>query len=354
VNRERNPGGLAQGPPPAPVPAPALPSRRERLGRAVGKRLWVLTALSLCASLAAAFAPLHWVLENAGEFQLQLLLAESPLAIAWLALPSLRMIPWRKAAAPLLLLAAALSFHAVRLAPLWLASPVEAAAGSRPFRVMAANVHTRNDDCASLLAAVERERPDVLILLEVDSKWRKALEPLRSMYPSMMFSASDYDNFGIAGWSRVPGSRVDIRNLKPQAPRVSDTVHILFEWEDRQVEVIGAHPVPPVSGDYVKGNLAQLDALSSYVRDAGHPCVLAGDFNRTPWSPSFRRFLREGGLDHGRAGRGLITTWPRWVPFLRIPIDHVCATRELAIASFRRLPAGGSDHNPIVAEIAPR
>ena len=37
-----------------------------------------------------------------------------------------------------------------------------------------------------------------------------------------------------------------------------------------------------------------------------------------------------------------------------IPIDHVLATGQIDIVSFRVLPAGGSDHNPVIAEIVIR
>ncbi|MCU0722292.1 MAG: hypothetical protein MUC63_01500, partial [Planctomycetes bacterium] len=254
--------GPGSAPPPA-APEPASPSRRERLGCAAGKRLWVLTALALAASAAAILAPIHWAFENAGEFRLQLLAGQSLLAAAWAALPALRLLPWRKAAAPLALLAAASALHALAIAPLWTAPPARGAAGSLPFRVLSANVHTANSDFASVLAAVERERPDVVVLLEVDSRWSKALAPLDAAYPFRAFSPSDGDNFGIAILSRVPGSRARIDNPAPAEPRVADTAHALFEWEGKTVEVIGVHAVPPVSASYARGNLAELKALAA-------------------------------------------------------------------------------------------
>jgi hypothetical protein len=40
------------------------------------------------------------------------------------------------------------------------------------------------------------------------------------------------------------------------------------------------------------------------------------------------------------------------LPLVAIPIDHCAVSHEVTIVAHRRLPAFGSDHYPILAELA--
>jgi endonuclease/exonuclease/phosphatase (EEP) superfamily protein YafD len=75
--------------------------------------------------------------------------------------------------------------------------------------------------------------------------------------------------------------------------------------------------------------------------------VLAGDFNTTPWAPGYRALLSTGLDDDGRTR----TSWPAFLPFALIPIDHVLVSPQLQVISKRRGPRLGSDHYPIVVEL---
>ena len=86
--------------------------------------------------------------------------------------------------------------------------------------------------------------------------------------------------------------------------------------------------------------------------------ILAGDFNSTPWSFTLRRQDKRLGLE--RLTRAL-PSWPTarrtiwgigW-PLPVLPIDHVYAGRAWRAVSVRRGPSLGSDHFPIVVQIAP-
>jgi endonuclease/exonuclease/phosphatase (EEP) superfamily protein YafD len=340
--------GAPETTPPEP-PSPA--ERRARIGKAVRKRLLVLTALILPWTIPIFFAPFWWVFENIGEFSLQILIAELVLLILWALTLAFRWIHWKRAIVPIALTVVAMTNPLFDLWPLWFGEAAVVETGAKSFNVMAVNVHSSNRSFEHVLALVEAEKPHVVILLEIDSKWREALSVLEGEYPSNYFQPSDHDNFGIAALSRIAGATLTARNLRPEIPHVADTVHVVLPWEGRKVEVIGVHAVPPVSRGYAGGNATQLAALCGYVGEAKHPCILAGDFNRTPWSRTFCCLLIDGRLEHGRLGRGYMSTWPAGVPFMRLPIDHVLVTEDLAITRFRRFPPGGSDHNPILAEV---
>jgi endonuclease/exonuclease/phosphatase (EEP) superfamily protein YafD len=79
--------------------------------------------------------------------------------------------------------------------------------------------------------------------------------------------------------------------------------------------------------------------------------VLAGDLNLTPWSPRFARLLTETGLDDSGLRRGLAPTW-LW-PF-GLAIDHVLVGAGLVALDNHLGPELGSDHRPVIVDLAIR
>ena len=85
--------------------------------------------------------------------------------------------------------------------------------------------------------------------------------------------------------------------------------------------------------------------------------IVAGDFNLSPWSSALRRFDRRVGVE--RRDRGM-PTWPArmLVDGLQLetpaylPIDHVYAGADWRTVMVRRGPSMGSDHYPLVVDLA--
>jgi endonuclease/exonuclease/phosphatase family metal-dependent hydrolase len=96
------------------------------------------------------------------------------------------------------------------------------------------------------------------------------------------------------------------------------------------------------------GDLIQL-AGAGGMGGAAEPLVIVGDFNTTRYSPVFSDWLTASRLRDVHAG--LDITWPTYLPFLGIPIDHCVVNAKIEAASFRRLPAFGSDHYPILCRL---
>jgi endonuclease/exonuclease/phosphatase (EEP) superfamily protein YafD len=74
--------------------------------------------------------------------------------------------------------------------------------------------------------------------------------------------------------------------------------------------------------------------------------------NITPYSPLFQDWLERTGLTDTRRGRTLSPSWPVQLPIVGVPIDHCAVSRGVVIVRHRGLPAFGSDHYPILAELA--
>lgn len=90
--------------------------------------------------------------------------------------------------------------------------------------------------------------------------------------------------------------------------------------------------------------------LPRYVHRAASPVLLLGDLNVSPWSPYFRRLLRESGLRDSSQGRGVRPTWPTFNPLMLIPIDHCLYSPGIAIVNRQTGPHVGSDHFPVIVD----
>ncbi|MFC6355034.1 endonuclease/exonuclease/phosphatase family protein [Luethyella okanaganae] len=122
--------------------------------------------------------------------------------------------------------------------------------------------------------------------------------------------------------------------------------------------IIAVHAVSPVEGE-MRNWRSDLDWLTE--RCDAENVILAGDFNATIDHMAGRGI---GGATLGRctdaavqAGSAAIGTWPTDLPpLLGAPIDHVLATANWRVESFRVLDDrddSGSDHRPILARFVP-
>jgi len=248
--------------------------------------------------------------------------------------------------------AAALAFrHWLLFVPLaalpwWSASPLlpAGAAGAETFGIASANVHFDNDDPRALLAWVEAEQPDALVILEISPRFAEALTTMRG-YPHRHVLAAD-SPFGIALYARHPLVEVKSSTDADGLPHIEARM----AWQGRQVNLLAVHPMPPISPHFHAERNAK---VARWARAAGAsrlPTLVAGDLNATPWSMAFNDLDRLG----LRRATGLAPTWPTALRGLSgIPIDHVLASPHWRLASSRRGPAVGSDHLPVIARLAP-
>ncbi|WP_308799314.1 endonuclease/exonuclease/phosphatase family protein [Agromyces silvae] len=120
--------------------------------------------------------------------------------------------------------------------------------------------------------------------------------------------------------------------------------------------IVAVHAVAPIRWE-LRNWRSDLDWIAEQC--AGENVILAGDFNAT-----LDHFAGRGvdGGDLGRChdaalagGAAGVGTWPTDVPeFFGSPIDHVLATPNWEVASFRvvgELDQAGSDHRPIVTTL---
>lgn len=229
-------------------------------------------------------------------------------------------------------------------------SPAEAAetlSTSLPVRVVTANLFLGNDQIEIAGERILTADADVVLLQEVTPAHARALESLFSAYPYRFVDARG-GAFGFAILSRWPLSGASQMTIAGH-PLVAAVLDI----NGQALEVWNVHPPAPrdgASGRVWAAHLRELGARATAVEGA---LLVAGDFNATRWTPELRPLLTSGLTDaHQATGRGLAATWPANAvvpPFLLL--DHVFVSADLAVASVTELPAGHSDHRPVLADL---
>lgn len=220
-------------------------------------------------------------------------------------------------------------------------------AGGHTFRLLICNVLQDNREHHRLLAAVARERPDVILLVEVDEAWARALAALDATYPHRVSRVLD-NCYGMALYSRLPLHEVKVAFLvQDDIP----SIHAQCELPDGvRVWLHGLHPRPPepLRGQDSAPRDAELMKVAKAIGERPEaPTVVAGDLNDVAWSHTTSLFLKESGLLDPRLGRGFYNSFNARNPLFRFPLDHVFHSRHFRLADLRRLENVGSDHFPM-------
>ena len=110
------------------------------------------------------------------------------------------------------------------------------------------------------------------------------------------------------------------------------------------VHLYALHPRPPHTFQASFDRDAELLVVGREIHANPEPAIVAGDLNDVGWSHTTRLFQRISGLMDPRLGRGLFSTFPATVPFMRWPLDHVFFDPEFRLCRLERLGSIGSDH----------
>ena len=312
--------------------------RRRRL------RLWAATALA-CLAMVTPMA--RW---GARRFWFLDLLTHFPEPSALLSVvAALALVRAKKArfALPFVALAAWQLFAVARF---YAPNPVQADPESPVrLRILMANLYYVNDRYDLLADLIRRERPDVVGLVEVSTKWVEGLEAtgIRSEYPYRL--ELPFGGQGVALWLREPPYRIE----PPQVYSIpgNPVIVAVLKLGDKLVSLWLVHPPNPIGSGKARAN-PDLVALMEQVGLREGSRIVVGDLNRTEGSPYFDDFLKVTRLRDSRIGFGRQGTWPTWSPY-RIPIDHAFLTDDLAVVNRRIGPWIGSDHRPLLIEVAP-
>jgi len=304
-------------------------------------RLWGLfTAAGVVAGIATLlgfFGLLNWRLELCSHFRVQYFLGLGVVAL-------LLLIPRKRRNAAIFGVLAFVNLSVIL--PLYFGKVSAPASAGQPVRAILMNVNTANKNSAGVADVIRRYSPDVVVLEEVNRRWLSELVPALTGY-GYSKQAPREDNFGIALFSKFPLSQCTVEYIGD-----AEVPSIVAEIETSQGKctMLATHPLPPAGSEYARLRNGQLAQLPGWVHRATSPLVLLGDLNVSPWSPYFKRLIRDSGLRDSSQGRGVHPSWPTFSPMLLIPIDHCLYSRGIAIVDRRTGPYVGSDHLPLIVD----
>ncbi len=298
-------------------------------------------AIGSLAGLAGAW---NWICDLTTHFRWYwMLLTMGGLAVC---------LRWRRPTA-VGCLAVALVANGRDLLPYWLPTAIGVAAHAdgqavrEHLRVTTVNVHRINEETDDVAAFLVDRQPDVVAVLEVDDKWAAMIDGLGDRWPHRVVEPRP-DNFGIAVLSRWPLDEVMLPTYTSTGyPSIVATVR----RDGGAFRFIATHPFPPFNAGDTRQLTEHLDGVAATVASSSLPCIVAGDFNATPWSRPFRRLIAESGLVDSGLGWGMHPTWHTRRPAPRIPIDHILVPPGTEVVCRRVGPYVGSDHYPVEADL---
>ncbi len=228
---------------------------------------------------------------------------------------------------------------------------VEETPGNR-IVLMMTNVLEENRRYDRLLARIEAEDPDIVIAVEVDDRWMRALEPLTKRYEHVVRMPLN-NTYGMVLFSRFELVNPRIAFLiEDDVPSIHTRIRLPSGVE---IMLHALHPRPPepIHDQPSAPRDAELVVVARRVADETEnlPTIVAGDMNDVAWSPTSQLFVRISGLLDPRAGRGFYNSFSARNPLFRYPLDHVFHSNHFKLVRLQRLPDIGSDHFPILIEL---
>ncbi len=312
-------------------------STRVRARRIAGlTAVCILTAGALVHPVATFLSRSSWQAELFSHFQL-LGLAVTLTALA----ATVRRSRWLAA-----LLAVVAPFQAIPLFRYSGPNPVPPAPrATARLRILMANLLVDNTDYDALTRLIRRERPDIVGLVEFSPEWRDGLAGVRAEFPYRV--EAPFGTLGLALWFREPPRKTG----PPEwlLPMGAPFLHAEVDFDGQPRHLWLVHPKTPL----IRRGVPELAALAGRLASTGGSRIVIGDLNSSEGSPLFADFLKDASLRDTRLGFGRQPSWPANFPLFRIPIDHAFVSNDLAVADRRLGPDVGSDHFPLILDLAP-
>ncbi|NJR76814.1 MAG: endonuclease/exonuclease/phosphatase family protein [Scytonema sp. CRU_2_7] len=229
---------------------------------------------------------------------------------------------------------------------------------TKQIRLLSFNINIQNNDDKEVINVVQDNRPAVALFLEVN---RSGFDNLKAGLKNTLPYNFRSPGGGLAIFSRLPIQDVKADNFNGKG---GHNLIATLTVDKQSIKLIGTHPIVPVTRNNFHRRNLQLAALSDYIRELNQPLILMGDFNLTPWSPYYRRFINKTNLHNTRLGFGILPSWPRpathvnlpsWViPLMNIPIDHCFVSKHFSVTQIYTGANANSDHAPLITDLVLR
>jgi len=212
--------------------------------------------------------------------------------------------------------------------------------------VLVSNVLTPNKNYQALIDHVQKYQPDLLVTLETDWIWERALSVIEADYPYVVRVPLD-NMYGMHLYSRLPLVNPEVKFLlSPEIPSIHTQVRLR---SGQLMRLYCLHPKPPTPNEALDSTLrdAELLMVGDHVASHRESCIVVGDLNDVAWSRTTRLFQRISGLLDPRIGRKFMNTFHVNYMLLRWSLDHVFHSHDFTLVEMSLLESIDSDHFPV-------
>ncbi|MCW1382714.1 endonuclease/exonuclease/phosphatase family protein [Novosphingobium sp. KCTC 2891] len=247
-------------------------------------------------------------------------------------------------------LLAATCWGAAIARPMWPAGTIAATTPMAKMRIASFNVYKDNARLPEAIAWVLDQHADAVVLIEANMHQRTEFSALLRTYPYAAACAENLHCSTVILTRRPPGHIWHHAQGDPENRKTLSAVTVLLDLGCIHLPLTAAHFSRPWPLGSQRGDLRHLGEV---MRHMGRDGLLIGDFNSAPWTFAMRRIAASG---HLRLASGPRPTWPSAAASLppALPLDQFYAGSAVTIANVHTGPDLGSDHRPLVADIAVR
>jgi len=233
--------------------------------------------------------------------------------------------------------------------------PPRAAEGAETVRVMSFNIRFGEPRAEPILELIASGPADVIFLSESKQSFNDALRAskrIAEQYPYQVL----FHNF--AKLSRWPLEVVPTQRRKGLEHNYNYRLSVVVQHPTTPFLLLALAPNSPRTADHwAEGNRyleQQIALFERFFVPLDRPVLVLGDLNGSPTGWRSKMVRDRFGLTRAKPPLVLSGSWPANLPApLRVPIDAVLMGPGISVASWRVLEVEtGSDHMPVVAEIA--
>ena len=215
------------------------------------------------------------------------------------------------------------------------------------IKLMIFNISYNNptENFENIKSLILSEKIDILQFQEVSPQMNEKIRSLKSIFPYSTGLDKPLDLFDSLILSKYP-----LLNNEIGQHRLVQTNFILNE---KKISILGMHLFPGGTQVNLNYALQQTNYLKEAVNNINTNLILLGDLNMTSSSKRFTNFLKDTNLYTYSSFKNITSTWPAFLPnYLGIQIDHVLFTKNFRLISKKIANNFGSDHRPLIVELA--
>jgi endonuclease/exonuclease/phosphatase (EEP) superfamily protein YafD len=233
-------------------------------------------------------------------------------------------------------------------------SPVQTNAGTEigTLKFLQFNVLYKNNDLPKSIPWIIEQNADVVVLQEINQARANELGELKKHYGWWKIMLNERrDAFGMAIFTNQPVTGFDYVRTDDGWNHYSLTKLLI---NNQPLHLYEIHTFPPVSPYFSQSRNNDLMRVTDAIaKDEAKHKILIGDLNCTIFSPYLMKLEKETKLHHAQRNFNLEGTWPNFLPAaLRLSIDHLLASENIAVQKRTVEAYHGSDHLPVITELA--